>query len=64
MSKKKRKFRAMTIKEYCSKWCSTCKYKFKMYCLYQNITGINRFKERDTPYKTTDGKYIMIEVKE
>lgn len=62
MSKKKRKFRAMTINEHCSKGCSTCEYKFKMFCFYHNVTGINRIERSDTPYKTKDGKYILVEV--
>lgn len=62
MSKKKRKFRAMTINEHCSKGCSTCEYKFKMFCFYHNVTGINRIEKSDTPYKTKDGKYILVEV--
>lgn len=64
MSKKKRKLRAMTINEHCSKGCSTCEYKFKMFCFYHTITGINRIERSDTPYKTKDGKYLYIEVKE
>lgn len=57
--KRKRKFRVMTINEHCSKGCSTCEYKFKMFCFYHNVTGINRIERS---YKTKDGKYILVEV--
>lgn len=60
--KKKRKFRAMTINEHCSKGCSTCEYSYKIFCDYQNVTGTYRHKEGDTPYKTRAGKYILVEV--
>lgn len=62
--KRKRKFRAMTINEHCSKGCSTCEYSYRIYCNYLSVTGIYRHKEGDTPYKTRAGKYILIEVKE
>lgn len=62
MSKKKRKFRAMTINEYCSKGCSTCEYNRNWwYCAYLNL---NKVIEKNEPYKTKDGKYILVEVKE
>lgn len=61
-SKKKRKFRAMTNGEFCSKhkYCSTCPEcnKDTYYC-YMFMHGICSM----APYKTKDGKYILIEVK-
>lgn len=46
---KKRKFRAMTNAEFFRKFCGV------VYC------GPSSFKKE--PYKTKDGKYILIEVK-
>lgn len=51
MSKKKRKFRAMTVSEWCSKGI------FHKSEYHLNERG-------KMPYKTKDGKYIFIEVKE
>ena len=35
------------------------------YCLYSNLNGTSRINEKgEIPYKTKDGKYILIEVKE
>lgn len=68
MSKKKRKFRAMTIKERCSctnEECIRCEYNRGIYaCDYKKENGISRISDGDKPYKTKDGKYILIEVKE
>ena len=67
MSKKKRKFRAMTVSERCRKGiCHKCEYHWgNYYCLYSKLNGTNRINEKgEMPYKTKDGKYIMIEVKE
>lgn len=63
MSKKKRKFRAMTIGEHCTgekKKCEDCEYNRNWwYCAYPNL---NKVIEKNKPYKTKDGKYILIEV--
>lgn len=48
-NKKKRKFRAMTNEEFFRKFCGV------VYC------GPSSFKKE--PYKTKDGKYLFIEVK-
>lgn len=62
MSKKKRKFRAMTVNEHCNQIdCQKCEYcKDSVFCEYLqfNRTMIN------TPYKTKVGKYTLCEVKE
>lgn len=60
-SKSKRKFRAMTNIEFCNKNkdCCTCsEYKGNIYGCYKFMHGIDSM----TPYRTTDGKYIMVEV--
>lgn len=64
--KKKRKFRAMTNGEYCSKWLSKHKY-----CVRSGGTercplfpSKTCFKENVNKPLEIDGKYIMIEVKE
>lgn len=62
-SKKKRKFRAMTCHEFCFKQnsCKSCsEYNA------ENDTCNSFMREPDwmAPYKITDGKYILIEVKE
>ncbi len=49
MSKKKRKFRAMTNMEFYRKFCGV------VYC------GQSSFNRK--PYQTKDGKYLFIEVK-
>lgn len=60
--KRKRKFKFMTVKGWCDKTnCKKCEYcKDSTFCEYLqfNKTMIN------TPYKTRNGKYILIEVKE
>lgn len=63
--KPKRKFRAMTVKEYCDKVgdCKKCPYCFDtIFCDYMEFNGIVKMKTSVTPYKTKDGKYILIEV--
>lgn len=62
-NKKHRKFRAMTNAEFCDKHkhCSTCS-KCK-----ENISGCCWFMHEYNgiaPYRTSNGKYILIEVKE
>ncbi len=62
--KKKRKFRAMTVKEDCDKVgdCKKCSYCFDtIFCDYMKFNGIVKMKTSVTPYKTKDGKYIFIE---
>lgn len=80
MSKKKRKFRAMTNSEYCRNHiCALCpeydkeqkrcyiatELRFAENAEYRtSFNMINREKNKDKPYKTRDGKYILREVKE
>lgn len=66
MSKKKRKFRAMTIGEYCEQAeCKKCEYHYgAFYCAYSKFNETHNGREHSKPYKTKDGKYIFIEVKE
>lgn len=53
MSKKKRKFKFMTVKEYCNQTdCQKCERCYNM------------FYDKTKPYKTKNGKYILREVKE
>ena len=63
MSKKKRKFRAMTCKEFCIK-CECC----ENYSEYNDDTyycsGFMRTIDDTALYRTKDGKYILREVKE
>lgn len=63
-SKKKRKFRAMTIGEHCDYTrprCRDCEYfRSLYYCDYSKFHKVQNGRE---PYKTKDGKYILIEVK-
>lgn len=61
MNKKKRKFRTMTNGEFCNKYkcCSNCpEYKGDMNHCYVFMHGI----ESIAPYRTTNGKYILVEV--
>lgn len=52
-SKKKHKFKFMTVKEYCKKTdCQNCEYCF------------NTFYDKNRMYKKRNGKYILAEVKE
>lgn len=66
MSKKKRKFKIMTVKEYCDKTnCQKCEYcSGSVFCDYMKFNGIVKMKMSVTPYKTKDDKYILVEVKE
>jgi hypothetical protein len=66
ISKKKRKFKAMTVGEWCDpSKCSQCEYHYNLYfCSYAEFNRVNRALEKDKPYKTKNGKYILIEVKE
>ncbi len=61
-SKKKRKLRAMTCHEFCFKQngCKNCSEHNA-----ENDTCNSFMREPDctAPYKTTDGKYILVEVK-
>lgn len=51
--KRKRKFKFMTVKEYCEKTdCQNCEYCF------------NTFYDKNRVYKKRNGKYILTEVKE
>lgn len=70
--KKKRKFRAMTNGEYCTyrkTGCNGCEYRqsltyYDYYCDYSNFNKVNQERDENKPYKTKDGKYILIEVEE
>lgn len=67
---KKRKFRAMTISEHCTyrkTGCNGCEYRQSLtywdyYCDYSDFNQVNKWHDRNKPYKTKDGKYILIEV--
>lgn len=66
MSKKKRRFRAITNGEICSKW-----KEIYTFCICDEIKcpflGVVDCLSRDfkaKPFQTKDGKYILIEVKE
>lgn len=52
-NKPKRKFRAMTISEWCDpKKCPKCEYHYgAFYCDYSNFNQVNRGRERNKPYK-------------
>ena len=60
---KKRKFRCMTIREHCfnSKLtsCKECEYRSGICCQYPESYS----SDKNKPYKTRKGKYILIEVK-
>lgn len=63
-SKPKRKFRAMTVKEHCIKVknCKKCSYYCDLViCDYTEFNGV--VNKSIAPYKTKNGKYILIEVK-
>lgn len=65
MSKKKRKFMAMTIREHCAKKCKKCEYFYRTnYCNYPDINRILKGREDCKPYKKRNGKYILVEVQE
>lgn len=62
-SKKKRKFRAMICQEFCFKheYCENCpEYNDDT----RSCSRLMRESDCTAPYKTTDGKYILVEVKE
>lgn len=65
ISKKKRKFRVMTVEEWCDKAnCKKCEYcSDSVFCDYLQFNGITMMKISNTPYKTKNNKYILIEVK-
>jgi hypothetical protein len=65
-NKPKRKFRAMTISEWCDpKKCPKCEYHYgAFYCDYSNFNQVNRGREKNKAYKTKDEKYILREVSE
>ena len=61
MNKKKRKFRTMTNGEFCHKhkYCSACpEYKGDMNRCYWFMHGTASIE----PYKTSNGKYILVEL--
>lgn len=66
--KKKRKFRAMTIGEHCNvekPVCKKCEYRHNwFFCDYSDFNQVYRAHDKNKPYKTKDGKYILVEVKE
>ena len=62
---KMRKFRAMTNGDFCRKWAKThiCCCTGEDNCPFCGVDcGRRDFKKK--PFKTKDGKYILIEVKE
>ena len=63
--KKKHKFRAITIEEHCAKEkCGKCEYHDGwFYCDYSDYNKVNRGQDKKKPYKTKDGKYILVEKK-
>lgn len=69
-SKPKRKFRAMTNSEFCIKYAGEENFSCLNCSLYRNSSSCVLADADDwkltaqKPYKTKDGKYIMIEVKE
>lgn len=68
MSKKKRKFRAMTNSEFCSTYAGEKNFSCCNCSLYRQ-TDICELVEywysiSKKLYKTKDGKYILIEVRE
>ena len=70
--KKKHKFRAMTIGEHCfdsdsRTMCKDCECGEGLsfcFCTYSVYKQVSMLRDRNKPYKTKDGKYILIEVKE
>lgn len=65
MSKKKRKFRAMTNDEFCTKWLlkhKFCKHLDEYCCPL--VLSKACFKENANKPCKVNGKYILIEVKE
>lgn len=64
--KRKRKFRAMTNAEFCGTYagekdfdCSNCSLFH-----YSGVCELTDISISEKPYKTKDGKYILIEAKE
>lgn len=66
MNKKKRKFRVITVQEWCDKTnCEKCEYcSGSVFCDYLKLNGIIMMKTSNTPYKSKNGKYILEELKE
>lgn len=68
MSKKKRKFRAMTNSEFCSTYAGGKKFDCSNCSLYRQTDDCELVEDWELnskkPYKTKDGKYILVEVKE
>ena len=62
--KPKRKFRTMTISEWCDpKKCPKCEYHYgAFYCAYSIFNGLNRGQNKSKSYKKRNGKYILVEV--
>lgn len=62
--KRKHKFRAMTISEWCDpKKCPKCEYHYgAFYCAYSIFNGLNRGQNKSKSYKKRNGKYILVEV--
>lgn len=60
---KKRKFRAMTIREHCASIttvCDDCEYCIGLsYCYYSDFNQVYRGLDINKPFKTKDGKYIF-----
>lgn len=61
---KKRKLRCMTIRERCFNGkfttCESCEYRSGIYCQYP----VDYSSDKNKPYKTKSGKYVLVEVKE
>lgn len=65
-SKKKRKFRAITNGEICRKWkeIHTFCHIGEVECPFFGVVDCRPRDFKAKPFKTKDGKYILIEVKE
>lgn len=65
--KKKRKFRAMTNSEFCRMYAGLKKFDCRNCSLYRQTDDCELVEEWELnskkPYKTKDGKYILVEVK-
>lgn len=63
-SKKKRKFKLMTIDEHCNQTaCQKCEYYERTYgCYYGRFNHVNVIHSQ--PYRKRDGKYVLVKVKE
>lgn len=62
MRKKKRRFRAMTISEWCDpKKCPKCEYHYgAFYCAYSIFNGLNRGQNKSKSYKKeTANTYLL-----